>query len=166
MLPSEKLRTLISKAYNIDLEKYVWNEKLKNNIFSIPLDKDLESNANFLEEIYQHGFNIGHCGLTSRYLITKFRNAELHYGTLSLLTGTKNAPNGEHAWIVLDNLLIDTTLMICVPTEKMKDLGYLTQKIIASDSACVLPEYDVYDNDFKEFNDNSNFEDNYYTLAK
>lgn len=166
MLPSEKLRLLISKTYNIDLEKYAWPEELKNTIFSTPLDKDLETNANTLEEIYENGFNIGHCGLTSRYVCRKFNNAFLHYGTSSLLIGTKNAPNGEHAWTTINDILIDTTLMICFPIDKATDLGYKLDRTISKESATLLSEYDLFDNDFNEFNKNPDFSEKIFNITR
>lgn len=152
MLPSEKLRQLISKRYNINLEQYAWPEELKNKILSISLDKELETNASTLEEIYNEGFNIGHCGLTSRYIALNFKEANLFYGKTKLLIDTPSAPNGEHAWTIINNYLIDTTLMIIIPINKLKELGYIPEKEIAYDSARLLSEYDRYDNEYTKNN--------------
>lgn len=149
MLPSEELRLEIEKKYGIDLKQYAWSEELKQQIFSIPLDKSLETNADTLGEIYSHGFNIGHCGLTSRYIARGFSKANLYYGKAALLVGTKSAPNGEHAWTILNDQIIDTTLMISIPTSIAKTLGYIQEKEIAPISARMLSEYEVYDNEFK-----------------
>ena len=62
MIPSEELRKELSNLYNIDLEQYAWTEELKQQIFSTKLDKDLETNADTLKEIYSLAYNIGHCG--------------------------------------------------------------------------------------------------------
>jgi len=148
MLPSELLKKEISRKYNVNLEQYSWTEDFKQQIFSIDLDEFLEPNANTLGEIYSYGFNIGHCGLTSRYVVRAFDDARLFYGKSSLLVDTKNAPNGEHAWVVLNDFVIDTTLMICVPIDKAKELGYVQEKEIAPYSARMLSEYDVYDLEF------------------
>ena len=145
MLNSELLRQQIAKQYNIDLESYKWNEECTNEVFSIQLDPHLESYASTLGEIYKKGFNIGHCGLTSRYLARAFDEATLYYGKAKLLVGTKNSPNGEHAWIILNNHLIDTTLMICIPISMASILGYVIEKEIAHDSARLLSEYDILD---------------------
>ena len=150
MLPSEILRKTLSQKYNINLEQYAWNEELKKEIFSIKLDEYLESEASILEEIFTQGFNIGHCGLTSRYIARQYDEAKLYYGKADLLIGTKSAPNGEHAWTTIDNYLIDTTLMICIPITKAKDLGYTTEKELAYESARMLPEFDVYDLEYKK----------------
>lgn len=152
MLPSEELRLEIEGKYNIDLKQYAWSEELKQKIFSIPLDKTLETNADTLGEIYTHGFNIGHCGLTSRYVTRGFSNANLYYGKAALLVGTKSAPNGEHAWTIINDQIIDTTLMLAIPTSMAQTLGYKTEKEIAPISARMLSEYDVYDNEFEIIN--------------
>lgn len=149
MLPSEKLRNEISELYNINLEQFAWSEELKHQIFSTKLDKDLESNADTLEDIYTLGYNIGHCGLTSRYVARQFNEAKLFYGKASLLVGTKSAPNGEHAWTTINDFLIDTTLMICIPISEITKLGYIPEKEIAHANARLLSEYDRYDNDFE-----------------
>lgn len=150
MLPSEELRYQISKQYNIDLELFKWNEDFTKEVLSIPLDPALESYANTLSEIYKHGFNIGHCGLTSRYLARQFNEATLYYGNARLLMGTKNSPNGEHAWITINGYLIDSTLMICIPTSMADEYGYTPEKEIASDSARMLSEYDLFEHEYKE----------------
>lgn len=152
MLPSEELRQTISAKYNIDLEQFAWPTKLKEQILSIVLDKALETHASTLEEIFQKGFNIGHCGLTSRYVARKYDKATLYYGNASLLKGTKNSPNGEHAWTTLDGYLIDSTLMIAIPLELIHELGYTPESQIAHSSARMLSEYDVYDHEFNEEN--------------
>lgn len=150
MLPSEILRIEIAQKYNIDLEQYAWSEEFKQQVFSTELDKDLEPSADTLKEIYLHGFNIGHCGLTSRYIARKFTDADLYYGKAKLLVGTKGAPNGEHAWACINDFLIDTTLMICVPVCKAQELGYVPEKKLAQDSARMLSEYDVFDLEFNK----------------
>ena len=106
-----------------------------------------ELNQETLKEIYEYGFNIGHCGLTSRYVVRNFDNARLYYGKAKLLVGTPSSPNGEHSWTTLDGYLIDTTLMISFPEEKRVELGYITEKEIAQQSARILSEYDTYENE-------------------
>lgn len=149
MLPSEILRKKISQKYNIDLEKYAWSDEIREKVFSIKLDKNLEESTNTLKDIYFYGFNIGHCGLTSRYIAINFDSAKLYYGKAKLLIGTDNAPNGEHAWTIINNHLIDTSLMISVPIDKIHELGYIPEKEIAYDSARMLSEFDIYEHELK-----------------
>ncbi len=150
MLPSEELRKEIEKTYNINLAQYAWSKELKQEIFSTQLDNHIETYATTLKEIYEYGFNIGHCGLTSRYVCRKFENATLFYGQAKLLVGTDSSPNGEHAWTILNNYLIDTTLMVVIPIDKIIEFGYTPEREIAPFSARVLSEYDTYDTEFKK----------------
>ena len=150
MLPSEKLRKEISKKYKIDLERYAWPEQLKKMIFSIELDDHLEENATTLEEIYEKGYNIGHCGLTSRYIARKFEEANMYFGKAQLLVGTKNSPNGEHAWTIIEGFLVDSTLMLLIPVTEAVQLGYSFEKKLAYQSARTLSEYDIYDLEYVE----------------
>ena len=77
----------------------------------------------------------------------EFDNARLYYGKAKLLVGTPSSPNGEHSWSTLDGYLIDTTLMISFPEERRVELGYITEKEIAPQSARILSEYDTYENE-------------------
>lgn len=150
MLPSERLRKDISKKNNVELEQYAWPEQFSELVFKIELDESLETNAKTLKDVYEKGFNIGHCGLTSRYIARKFEEAKMYYGKAALLKGTKNAPNGEHAWTIVEDFLIDTTLMLLIPVSDAVKLGYLSEKKLAYTSARMLSEYDVYDLEYEK----------------
>ncbi len=150
MLESEELRKQIEEIYEIDLLQYAWNEEEKEDIFSIQLDKDYEDKVNTMKEVYEQGLNIGNCGLTSRYFARHIKNSDMNIGKCKLLRGTLNAPNGEHAWITLDNFVIDTTLMIMIPEEVAEKLGYQKEKTLAKDSAKMLPEYNTYSNTLRK----------------
>ena len=147
MLPSEELRQEVSQEHRINLEQYAWTPELKETIFDIDLDKETEPSLDKLGEAYLYGLNIGHCGLTSRYIVRNFDNARLYYGKANLLSGTPSSPNGEHSWTTLDGYLIDTTLMISFPEEKSVELGYITEKEIAQQAARILSEYDTYESE-------------------
>lgn len=149
MLPSEKLRSEISLKHNIDLEKYAWPEQFREMVFSIKLDEYLEENAKTLGEVYEKGFNIGHCGLTSRYIARRFEEANMYCGKASLLVGTKNSPNGEHAWTTIEDFLVDTTLMLLIPVSEAVKMGYISEKKLAYQSARTLSEYDLYDVEYE-----------------
>ena len=150
MLPSEELRKDIAKKYNVDLEQYAWPEQLRNIIFSIPLDECLEENAKNLGEIYHKGFNIGYCGLTSRYIARRFEEAKIYYGKAKLLVETKNSPNGEHAWTIIEDFLVDTTLMLLIPVSDAVELGYISEKKLEYKSGRTLSEYDIYDVEYNQ----------------
>ena len=148
MLPSEELRQTISQTYNINLSQYAWSEEFKQLVFSTQLDELLEKNAHTLEEIYQKGFNIGNCGLTSRYIARRFDEAELFYGRATLLIGTKNSEDGDHAWTIINNHVIDSTLMLCIPINEAEKLGYVPEKQIEHECARLVSEFNVYDNEY------------------
>lgn len=147
-LPSEQLRLEISQEHKVNLEQYAWSDEFKEQVFAIRLDKELEHSADTLSEIYKYGYNIGHCGLTSRYLIRTYEHSTLCYGKSKLLVGTDSSPNGEHAWLNMDEQIVDTTLMISIPIEKAEELGYYTERTIAPISARELSEYDIYEREF------------------
>ena len=150
MFPPEQLRKKVSLENRIDLEQYKWSKELTQRILEINLDKELEPSADTLRDVYSQGFNIGHCGLTSRYVVKTFKGAALYYGKSKLLVGTPASPDGEHAWTILEHNLIDTTLMISIPIEKIEELGYIPEKEISPISAKHLSEYDVYDIEYQK----------------
>ncbi len=152
MLPSEELRNTISKMINIDLNYYAWNEEFKNFVFSFKLDKLYEDELRYFEEAFLYGLNIGHCGLASRYIAQNIPRVDLYYGKFMPLAGTKNSPNGNHAWTVCGEYVIDTTLMIALPIDKAKELGYIFERKIDPESAKELSEYDTFSNEFRRYN--------------
>lgn len=152
MLPSEELRNKISNVINIDLNRYAWSEEFKNFVFSFKLDKLYEDELKYLEEAFLYGLNIGHCGLTSRYIALNIPKTDLYYGKFLPLAGTKNSKNGNHAWTVCGEYVIDTTLMIALPIAEAKELGYIFERHIDSESAKELSEYDTFSNEFRQYN--------------
>ena len=154
MMPSEILREIISKRIGIDLNQYAWKENLKNLVLDIKLDEMYEDYVFSMFDVYEYGFNIGHCGLTSRYLVQNIEDSDLVYGKFSGLIGTKRAEKGGHAWVVKNGLVIDTTLMIMLPIEKAKEIGYEFEKQIARSSAKTLSEYELFSHEYKHFKEN------------
>ncbi len=152
MLPSEELRNKISEIIDIDLNRYAWNEEFKNFVFNFKLDKLYEDELNYLEEAFLYGLNIGHCGLTSRYIALNIPKVDLYYGTFLPLAGTKNSKNGNHAWTVCGEYLIDTTLMTVLKVDEAKELGYIFERKIAPESARELSEYDTFSMEFRQYN--------------
>ena len=103
-------------------------------------------------QIFEEGLNIGTCGMTSRYLSYLFNKFTIvEKGVCKILKGTKGAPDGDHAWLVVDGYVYDTTLMLKIEQdiaynvlgyipykevtskEVMKDTVYIMQKEIALD---------------------------------
>lgn len=142
---SDNLRSKICKKFSVDLEPFVWTDELNNYLMNIKLDI-YEELVHSMSEVYELGLNIGHCGLTSRYFARALPNAELAIGTLPLLKGTKSSKDGNHAWIINNGYVIDSSLRIMIPKEIASKLGYKIDRILAHDSARMLSEYELYSN--------------------
>lgn len=155
MLPSERLRMIISARIGIDLSMFAWDSKLQEKVFSIPPCQELENKVFSLKEVYEFGLNIGHCGLTSRYLMRNINGLELYYGNFYGLKGTKNSQNGNHAWVANDKFILDTTLMLLLPINVAKEIGYIFEKKIYHESAKILSEYELFSNEYQSFLENS-----------
>ena len=126
-------------------------------------------------EIFEEGLNIGECGITSRYLSYLFdRFTLIEKGTCEILKGTKNSPKGEHAWLLVNGYIYDTTLMLkihedaaynvfgYVPynevTSKVltRNKMYIMQKEIAMDTSNMKWKLDLI-KEFEEFLVRSSF---------
>lgn len=140
---SDNLRKKVSEKFSVNLEPFVWTDELNNYLMNIHLDI-YEELVHSMSEVYEYGLNIGHCGLTSRYFARTLKKAELAIGTLPLLKGTKSSKDGNHAWIINEGYVIDSTLRLIIPEEIAKKLGYKVDRILAYDSARMLSEYDLY----------------------
>lgn len=148
MLESEQLRQELSQKYHMDLEKYKWSEELSQRIFAIKLDPLYEDKIYTMQEVYEKGLNIGNCGLTSRYFAREWKEAEMHVGICDLLKGTKKAENGSHAWITVNDIIIDSTMMITIPATEASQF-YHSDKVLAPESARMLPEYHTYSQELR-----------------
>ncbi len=151
MLPSEELRKYIAEKIGKDLDIYSWNYPFTQFVFSIHLDEDYERKVHYLSKVYKLGFNIGHCGLTSRYLVMSIPHTDLFYGKFPALAGTKNSPAGGHAWAVCGDFVLDTTLMLAIPIQEAKNLGYIFEKKISQESARMLSEYELFSNEYDNY---------------
>jgi hypothetical protein len=69
MIPSEKLRFEISNEMKHDLTRFAWGRDLKNFIYGIDLSQNLENGVMTMEQVYEQGLNVGHCGLASDMLL-------------------------------------------------------------------------------------------------
>ncbi len=115
MIPSKKLRKIISKKRKVNLEAFKWDPMLEKSIFKI-IFWDGNSKSS-LREIYKNGYNIGNCLLTAYYIASIIDYASICTGKVNILKGTKNAPSGDHVWIETDEYILDTTLMIKIPLD-------------------------------------------------
>ncbi len=118
MIPSKKLRRLISKKNKIQLEDFSWEKELEKKVFKI-LFEDMT-----LKDIFENGYNIGNCLLTSSCIFSLLDNASICSGKVEILKGTKNSINGDHVWIETDEYIIDTTLMVKIPINSIYSKYY------------------------------------------
>ena len=144
MIPSEQLRMEISREMKHDLTRFAWGRDLKNFIYGIKLKEDLENEVTSMEQVYEEGLNVGHCGLTSRYISRAWDEADVIYGKFAPLAGTNKSPEGAHAWIYLDGYVVDTTLMIAIPANVAQVLGYEFLETITSYEARLLEEQESF----------------------
>jgi len=79
------------------------------------------------EDVFIDGANIGYCTVASKQLSYSLNDCYLCGGTLPLLEGTKNCEDGSHTWILYNNEIIDTTLMLIVKCDYMEKIGYKEQ---------------------------------------
>ncbi|MDD2377115.1 MAG: hypothetical protein PHD15_06880 [Clostridia bacterium] len=133
-LPSHELRETLNAKLLLD---QLINEK---NVmeFDDDLIRKIKNTNVFLFrdffQIFQEGLNIGSCGQTSRHLSYLFDDFNLiKKGICKILIGTKGAPSGEHAWLLIDGYVYDTTLMLKIKEETAYSvLGYEPYEQITS----------------------------------
>lgn len=87
---------------------------------------DLNSRTKLsFEEAFMHGLNEGGCTTFSKYLSFCFNKVMICGGTLPILKGTKNSPDGRHTWIVNNKQIYDTSLMLIMDEEyAIRGLNY------------------------------------------
>ncbi len=154
MIPSVKLRKIISKNHKINLDAFSWNKEFNNNIFKITFYDGRTKTS--LKKIFENGYNIGNCLLTSYYVINAIENAYICTGKVEILKGTKNSKDGDHVWIENDSYIIDTTLMICIPKYNVYSRFYKKDSII-------VPSFSTSElNYLDEYYSKENYPSDYY----
>lgn len=79
------------------------------------------------EDVFRDGANIGYCTVASKQLSYSFDDCFICGGTLPILAGSKNCPDGRHTWIWSKGHIIDTTLMLVIEDNYAKELGYIEE---------------------------------------
>ena len=78
-------------------------------------------------QLFIDGANLGNCTIMSKIISYSIDNVDICGGTLNILEGTKNSPDGRHTWVSFNGNIIDPTLMIVID-EKLKDkIGYIEE---------------------------------------
>lgn len=92
-----------------------YDEELWNKMASL----NVRSDINF-EEAFGRGFNEGNCTKFSKYLSFCFSYPQICGGTLPLIVGSKNSPDGRHTWVSFKDKIYDTSLMLIMDEEYAK----------------------------------------------
>lgn len=79
------------------------------------------------EDVFIDGANIGYCTVASKQLSYSLDNCYICGGVLPILIGTKNCEDGSHTWLLWDNKIIDTTLMLVINQEYASKVGYIEE---------------------------------------
>ncbi len=75
-------------------------------------------------QIFIEGGNLGNCTGMSKIVSYSMQTCDICGGTLDILIGTKNSPDGSHTWISYLGKIIDTTLMITIDERLKTRFGY------------------------------------------
>ena len=105
---------------------------------------------NNFDDIFKNGFNLGSCTPCSKQVSYSLDNCYICGGTLPILKGTCNCPNGEHTWIEYKGKILDTTLMLDIDSSSI--LGYNEENRYNpndSDIYCAAKEF-ANDHSFKK----------------
>lgn len=154
MLPSDRLRKIISAKHRINLEAHAWSKDFRDEVFKIEFLDGYSKSS--LKTIFDDGYNIGNCLLTANYVSSVIPEASICTGRVDILKGTKNSPKGDHVWIETDDEIIDTTLMISVDKENYISSHYELESRITPH---FLPDEISYQSDIYS---KQNYPEEYY----
>ena len=79
---------------------------------------------NSFEDVFIDGANIGYCTVAAKQLSYSLDDCYICGGTLPLLKNTKNCKDGSHTWILYNDEVIDTTLMLIISYDYIETIGY------------------------------------------
>lgn len=82
---------------------------------------------NSFDDVFKEGLNIGYCTVAAKQLSYSLDTCFICGGELPILKNTPNCENGEHTWILYNNDVIDTTLMLFIDKEYATKLGYIEE---------------------------------------
>lgn len=127
-----KIGKYIEEGTIVPFEKFEY----KDGKTLLEATKDINvSSFSSMYEYFKRGEHIGTCGLTAGLMGIMFENTTyIRHGNAKPVIGTKNSPNGSHAWIEADingnRKIIDTSLLVVIPFELKEELGYETHELL------------------------------------
>ena len=98
-------------------DEKLWHEIRSQNIRRI----------HSFEDVFIDGANIGYCTVAAKQLSYSLDDCYICVGSLPLLKNTKNCKDGSHTWILYNNEVIDTTLMLIISHNYIEKIGYLEE---------------------------------------
>lgn len=116
---------LVSMGKIIDLTKDM--SRFDNCYFAKNYNPDLT-----LGKLFRTGQNYGKCGIYAKAFSNIFYGDKyhtMHLGKCSSIVGSKNSYDGCHAWLEVDDMIVDTSLMAIIPIEFKSTFGYVTENI-------------------------------------
>ncbi len=149
----DELKRLIhedEKIYQVLLNGFKTNKVMgfPEDLWEKINNQNIRGIDNF-ETVFKDGANIGYCTVAAKQLSYSFPNCYLCGGILPILKGTTNCPDGSHTWILVNNKIIDTTLMLIIDEDYASKLGYIEENRYD-------PSIDPIYNASKEFTNDSN----------
>ena len=116
-----EFRNIIEKGVK-EHKIFGFNEELWTKINN----QNIRGIDNF-ESVFRDGANIGYCTVAAKQLSYSLDNPYICGGTVKYLVNTPKSPDGSHTWILNDNYIIDTTLMLIIDKSYMNKLGYVEE---------------------------------------
>ena len=116
---------LVSMGKIIDLSADM--SKYDNCKFASNYNPDLT-----LGRLLRQGQNYGKCGIFAKAFSNIFYGDKyhtMHIGKCSSIVGSKNSSDGCHAWLEIDDMILDTSLMAMIPMEFKETFGYKSENI-------------------------------------
>ncbi len=138
------LKSILTDALKNNEFQNVYNYGIKNGLI-------MPFSSNFINEMkdyhipfidctlydyFQNGDNIGFCLEACNYLAEMFDEYEIYKGILPAIKNTKRSPNGEHAWLVSDGMIYDTSLLLVIDESLSELLGYNPQGLVKTNKKC------------------------------
>lgn len=122
--------------------KCIYDFGIKNGLI-MPFDESFMEPMKFINisvihcslyDYFKRGDNIGFCLEACEYLSEMFDEYEIYKGVLPAIKGTERSMNGEHAWLISDGIIYDTSLLLAIDKSLSEYLGYIPQGVVSRKS--------------------------------
>ena len=140
-LNNPEFKQYINIMFNFN-EVCFFDEPLLNKIKNFKLTDNMN-----MYDFFDKELNIGYCGLTALLLSLLFDDCSVAFGKNIYIEGTKNSPNGEHAWLKVNNLVYDTSLGLIF---NGNGLGYDESFTLSKNDLRSIQEYNMMEELFKK----------------